>query len=135
MTDDDQPVWQQCVDRAISRAVEAATKEAEASGDSRGFSVWDILDSAGLVASPDTVAYVRHMLAGIGAPNAPPIDMPPEEKISSMLKVLSVDADTEEAKNTLRTWKVLREMNERNQLRSLLLNQARKFIRDQGDGR
>jgi hypothetical protein len=139
--DDDQPVWQQCVDRAFARAIEVATKEAEP-GDVR----WtvtpeSILDEVGLVCCPETLTYTRHLLCAIGTPNQPPVDVAAEEAISGMLKVLLADEHNlsdeaqERAKNIRRTWRVMREMFERHELRALLRSESRKFIREQEDGR
>jgi hypothetical protein len=136
--DDDQPVWQQCVNSAIARAVEAATKDAEPGNVRWTVTAESILDQCGLVCCPMTLHYTRHLLCVIGTPNQPPpIDIPREEAIDAMLKVLFAnehnlhDERQERTLNARRTWRVLKEILQRHELRALLIGEQRRFIREQ----
>jgi hypothetical protein len=57
--EDEQAVWQNLIDRAISRAA----------GSDKPFSAETILDAVGLVCRPQTLDYVRRRLGALGGAN------------------------------------------------------------------
>jgi hypothetical protein len=136
--EDEQPVWKNCVDRAILVAT--------CSG--QPFSAESILDHVGLVSCEQTLSYTRRRLAALGGANQPTVtdadtlkpwdEIAPEERIDAVIAVMLSDLDTlgdeekEKALNTRRTWTFLRESLQRNELRGLLLDETRRFVRERG---
>jgi hypothetical protein len=129
MTDEEKTEkWQHCIDVAISRA----------KLDARLLSAETLIDRAGLVICPETVTYTRHMLEAI-FPSGPILrddPIPIEERVGCLVKVIFACADEldDESKlralNAQRTWRVLREMYERNDLRTLCGQEARRFVNE-----
>jgi hypothetical protein len=140
--DDQQPPEEQ---NRIDRSLLALT----CSGSS--FGVEDVVNNAGIADwspfRPQALAYARKRLSAIGGANQPTVidadkltpwdDFAPEERIDAMVAVIFSDLDSLDedekikALNTRRTWTFLRESFQRNELRDLLLDQHRKFIREQ----
>ncbi|HEY1743733.1 MAG TPA: hypothetical protein VGG18_11250 [Granulicella sp.] len=136
--EDEQPVWKSCVDRALLRAT--------CSG--QPFSAESILDCVGLVNCEQTLTYVRRRLAALGGANQPTVtdadtlkpwdEIAPEERIDAVIAVMLSDLDSldgeekEQALNTKRRWTFLREALQRHELRGLLLDETRRFVRERG---